>query len=245
MTDIDTTGGLSADTSGDTSGDTRGAGKKGQAKAAIGQAGHALKQEAQTFASAAQERARTEAQKRTQTATKTLGDFANAVRRAGDELAQADQSPAARLIGQAADGLEKLTRNLEDKQPEELLDAVRDFGRRHPAAFIGGAVLAGIALGRFVRASESATGLTSDYAGDLSDTAGETTYPPAETSTYAAGPAATADETLGLSGGLSGGMTGASGVDAEVETPGLVPSDVEDQTSVLGVDEDAPERRGT
>jgi hypothetical protein len=37
---------------------------------------------------------------------------------------------------------------------------VRDFGRRNPAAFIGGAVLVGLALGRFARASEPhATGL--------------------------------------------------------------------------------------
>ena len=150
----------------DTNGEITGAGgqdRKAQAKAAIGQAGQTLKQEAQTFASAAQDRARAEAQKRAETATKTLGDFANAIRRAGDELASSDQSPAARLIGQAADGRENLSRNLAGKEPEELLDAVRDFGRRHPAAFIGGAVLAGIALGRFVRASHDASDIEGAY----------------------------------------------------------------------------------
>src|SRR5207244_4069107 len=91
------------------------------------------------------------------TATKTLGDFANAIRRAGDELGNADQSPAARLVRQAADGLENFSRNLEGKQPEDLLDDVRSFARRSPAAFIGGAVLLGVALGRFVRSSESAS----------------------------------------------------------------------------------------
>jgi hypothetical protein len=128
-----------------------------QAKQLIGQAGQTLKQEAQTFAAAAGDKVKAEAQKHAQTATKTLGDFANAVRRAGDELAQNDQSPASRLVRQAADGLEGLSRNLADKQPEDLLNAVRDFGRRNPAAFIGGAVLVGLALGRFVRASEPAT----------------------------------------------------------------------------------------
>jgi len=129
-------------------------GRTDQAKELIGQAGETLKHEAQSFANAAQNRARAEAQRGTQAATKTLGDFANAVRRAGDELEQHDQSPASRLVRQAADGLESLSRNLADKEPGDLLNAVRDFGRKNPAAFIGGAVLVGLALGRFARASE-------------------------------------------------------------------------------------------
>jgi hypothetical protein len=150
MSDITTTGGPE---SGDEAG---GQTRMAQAKDAIGQAGQALKAEAQSFADVAQQRARDEAQKHTETATRTLGDFANAVRKAGDELGAADQSPAARLVRQAADGLEGLSRNLEGKRPEELLDDVRAFGRKSPVAFIGGAVLVGVALGRFIRASEGA-----------------------------------------------------------------------------------------
>lgn len=142
-----------------TTGATSGTRRSEQAKQLIGQAGETLKSEAQSFASVAQDRVRAEAQKGTQAATKTLGDFANAVRRAGDELAGADQSPASRLVRQAADGLESLSRNLADKEPGDLLNAVRDFGRRNPAAFIGGAVLVGVALGRFARASEPDTSL--------------------------------------------------------------------------------------
>jgi hypothetical protein len=133
--------------------------RKGQAKQIVGQAGEALKAEAQSFASAAQDRVRAEAQKGTQAATKTLGDFANAVRRAGDELAGADQSPASRLVQKAADGLENFSRSLDGKDPGDLLNDVRDFGRRHPVTFIGGAVLVGLALGRFVRATEGSTAL--------------------------------------------------------------------------------------
>ena len=130
--------------------------RTGQAKELIDHAGQTLKAEAQSFAHAAQGRVRAEAQKGTQAATKTLGDFANAVRRAGDDLEQHDQSPASRLVRQAADGLESLSRNLADKEPGDLLNAVRDFGRKNPAAFIGGAVLVGLALGRFARATEPA-----------------------------------------------------------------------------------------
>jgi hypothetical protein len=135
---------------------TAGDGRMDKAKALVGQAGETLKAEAQSFAGVAQDRVRAEAQRGAQAAGKTLGDFATAVRKAGDELATADQSPAARLVRQAADGLETVSRSLADKEPGELLDAVRDFGRKNPIAFIGGAVLVGVALGRFVRASESA-----------------------------------------------------------------------------------------
>lgn len=210
MSDIDTTADLG-----------EGSGRKAQAKAAIGQAGQALKSEAQTFAAAAQERARTEALRGAEVGAKTLGDFANAIRRAGDELSQTDQSPAARLIGQAADGLENLSRNLAGKQPEELMDAVRDFGRRHPAAFIGGAVLAGIALGRFVRASDDEP----SYAGG-----GVGAYPIA--SSY--DDLGSDDLEVGIAGGLASAPSSAAagpisdldaslavqGVDAEVDEGG-------------------------
>lgn len=145
MSDIDSGGTL----------DTSGAGgRKAQAKELVGQASETLKAEAKTFASVAQDRVRAETQKGTEKATKTLGDFANAIRKAGDELGSADQSPASRLVRQAADGLETFSRSLEGKDPGDLLNDVRDFGRRHPMAFVGGAVLAGLALGRFVRATE-------------------------------------------------------------------------------------------
>ena len=151
--------------------------RKEKAKEIVGQAGHALKAEAQSFASAAQDRVRTEAQKGTQAGAKTLGDFANAVRRAGDELSQSDQSPASRLVRQAADGLESLSRNLADKDPGDLLNSVRDFGRRNPAAFIGGAVLVGLALGRFARASEGGADATQLRDEDLGFTEGDDPVP--------------------------------------------------------------------
>lgn len=112
-----------------------------------------VKQEAQTFAAAAQDKAIDKAEQTKETASRTMGDFANAIRRAADELSQSDQSAASRIVQEAANGLESLSRSVSDKRPEELLDAVRDFGRRNPTAFIAGSVLIGLALGRFVRST--------------------------------------------------------------------------------------------
>jgi hypothetical protein len=114
-----------------------------------------VKQEAASFASSVQEKAKDQFDDRKGVATKTLDDFANAIRHAGDELAQNDQSTVGRVAKHAADGLEQLSRSVSDKRPEELLDAVREFGRSNPTAFIAGSVLVGIALGRFARSSEN------------------------------------------------------------------------------------------
>lgn len=211
--------------------------RRGQAKELIGQAGQTLKAEAQSFASAAQDRVRSEAQRGAQVGAKTLGDFANAVRRAGDELDQADQSPASRLVRQAADGLESLSRNLADKEPGDILNAVRDFGRRNPAAFIGGAVLVGLALGRFARASEpdhpaglSDTDLTFDetdaYEGPAVAQSGGLAAPPADDlGGMGATPLADTSSTLGLGDGVSS-------LDDDVEAaPGEVGGDLGGSTT--------------
>jgi hypothetical protein len=124
-------------------------------KELLGAAAGAVKQEVATFASAVQDKAIDKIADRKDGATETLGAFANAIRHAGDELAQQDQSLAGRVAKQAADGLEHLSRTVSEKRPEELLDAVREFGRRNPTAFIAGSVLLGVALGRFARSSET------------------------------------------------------------------------------------------
>jgi hypothetical protein len=209
MSDIDT----------GTTGATR---RKDQAKQLIGQAGETLKTEAQSFATAAQDRVKAEAQKGTDAATKTLGDFANAVRRAGDELAGADQSPASRLVQQAADGLESLSRNLAGKDPGDLLNAVRDFGRRNPAAFIGGAVLVGVALGRFVRASETGGSLSRIGEEEMAFVEEEAFEGPAE---------------LGASGGYAAPLADNLG--------DLTGSDATTTTSPVGVEDETPDLTGT
>lgn len=124
-------------------------------KELLGAAAGAVKQEVATFAASVQDKAVDKIAERKETAAESLGAFANAIRHAGDELAQQDQSVAGRVVKQAADGLEHLSRTVSEKRPEELLGAVRDFGRSNPVAFLAGSVLLGVALGRFARSSES------------------------------------------------------------------------------------------
>ncbi|MEF2072118.1 hypothetical protein [Consotaella aegiceratis] len=80
-------------------------------------------------------------------------DFAAAIRKASDELGERDQSMAAGLLRQAAQGLESASREIKGRNVDEIMRAVSGFARRQPGAFLLGATLAGVALGRFARAS--------------------------------------------------------------------------------------------
>src|SRR5215218_5769588 len=91
------------------------------AKDMAGAAAGAVKQEVATFASSVQDKASEQLAERKDAAGETLGAFANAIRHAGDELAQQDQSLAGRMVKQAADGLEQVSRTISDKRPEDLL----------------------------------------------------------------------------------------------------------------------------
>lgn len=96
-----------------------------------------------------------QADKAKRQASGSLHGFAEAIRRAGAELAEQDQGPAAQLLGQAAGGLEQLSSALGRKQIDEIIHDVRRFGRDHPGAFLAGSVLVGMALGRIAQGSMS------------------------------------------------------------------------------------------
>jgi hypothetical protein len=62
------------------------------------------------------------------------------------------------LLGEASRGLVGLSRALEGRSVGELVGDVAEFGRRNPAAFLGGAALAGFAVARLATASAPADG---------------------------------------------------------------------------------------
>lgn len=110
---------------------------------------------------------------------------------------KSDQSgPLTDYAQQASRKGEELARWLENAEPSDVLDYVRSFARRRPAAFLGISALAGAAVGRLTRGfvanakSESQASLTSGtstYASDTSAYATGTTPYASGTSTYATG----------------------------------------------------------
>jgi hypothetical protein len=111
-----------------------------------------LKEDARQGGEKAKERIGDLADAQKDQVSESLGQFATAIKKASEELRSSDQTLAAQLVREAADALGSLSRSIGGATPSELVGSVRSFGRNNPVAFIGGAVLAGLALGRFARA---------------------------------------------------------------------------------------------
>jgi hypothetical protein len=88
----------------------------------------------------------------------SLAALGGALRAASDHLANNDQDAASKFALDAAGGLERLSSSLRQKPFGQVLEDVQAFGRQNPGMLLAGSVLAGLALGRFVKASSPSDG---------------------------------------------------------------------------------------
>ena len=70
------------------------------------------------------------------------------------------------LVRQGADITEQIADFLEQREPAELVDELRSLARRRPGAFLLGAAIAGVAVGRLTRGAISARGDDSSGSAD-------------------------------------------------------------------------------
>jgi len=86
--------------------------------------------------------------------------LASTVRTFGDDLdgmaSQADSGLASQVAREVADRARSVSSHLEQREPRELLDDVRDFARRRPGTFLLGALAAGVVAGRLARGAKDA-----------------------------------------------------------------------------------------
>jgi hypothetical protein len=80
---------------------------------------------------------------------------ASGLRGLGDQLRSAAEGgqpgPANDLIRQASGRIDQVADWLEHREPGQVIEELREFARRRPGAFLGGAVLAGMLVGRLTR----------------------------------------------------------------------------------------------
>src|SRR5215472_747020 len=98
------------------------------------------------------ERARTVAEQQKKTGADQIGGVARAIHGAAHEIEQ-EMPNAAGFIHDAAAKLEGAADSLRERSVDDLISSLNKFARSQPAAFFGGAVLAGFALSRFLRSS--------------------------------------------------------------------------------------------
>ena len=87
-------------------------------------------------------------------AASEIGSLSSAVHEAARELHDNQIDMLADYVDAAAQRFDDAARYLEDNDLTELVGGMAEVVRRHPAAFVGGFLVAGILLGRFIKAGQ-------------------------------------------------------------------------------------------
>jgi hypothetical protein len=109
--------------------------------------------QARSIANDAKETARSMVGEQQKAVASGIGDLAGALRKAARDVGDGRRAPMSGMIESAADGLERFSGVLRDKDLNGLMRDVEGFARRQPVAFFGAAVAAGFLAVRFLKSS--------------------------------------------------------------------------------------------
>jgi len=87
-------------------------------------------------------------------ATDGIGSVAQAIRQSTQQLRDQKHETIAGYVEQAADQLDKFSKQLRDKDVTEMLSDAQRFARRQPAMFVGAAFAVGLLGARFLKSSK-------------------------------------------------------------------------------------------
>lgn len=118
----------------------------------VHEAAQAAKDRAHAVWDDAKETTRSKLNEQKDVAAAGLGDVAGALRDAADRRGPDDG--LARLTGSAAEGLDRLSQSLRNKDVGTMVRDVESFARQQPVAFFGLALAAGFLAVRFLKAGE-------------------------------------------------------------------------------------------
>jgi hypothetical protein len=114
-----------------------------------------LKRQAEEAAHGVRDRARSIADQQKHAAAGRVEGVAHALRRASDDLREQGQPMIAEYSRYAAEGLESMAQSLDRRDVDDFVEGVENFARQRPIAFLGGAMVAGFALARFMKSSSA------------------------------------------------------------------------------------------
>jgi hypothetical protein len=114
-----------------------------------------LRRQAEEAAHGMRDRARSIADKQKHVAGGRVEGVAHALRRAADDLREQGQPMIAEYSRYAAEGLESMAQSLDRRDVDDFVEGVESFARQRPVAFLGGAMVAGFALARFMKSSSA------------------------------------------------------------------------------------------
>jgi hypothetical protein len=109
-------------------------------------------------------------------AASSLGQFAAALRKAAHETGDGQQGQIARVAETAADGLDRLSASLRERNFDRLVGDLESFARRQPVVFFGAALATGFLAMRFLKASNRPVPQTGSPARDAGNATGNLPY---------------------------------------------------------------------
>lgn len=130
----------------------------GEVRETAREAGHEMKRTAREAGREVKRTAREVADERKHWIAERGERIAEALRRAGETLDGADEPRMGRVAFRAADRVERWGDQLERRDTERLVRDLESLGREHTGLFMAGAFVAGVAAGRFLRASPDSAG---------------------------------------------------------------------------------------
>ena len=111
-----------------------------------------VKQGATEAVSQVKDQASSAVKQQQQSAADKLRSVGQAIRDSAHNL-EDQHIPGSQFISQAAESIEKFSNVLREGDLHDLVDTVENWARRHPAMFLGGSLLAGVLLARFIKSS--------------------------------------------------------------------------------------------
>lgn len=117
------------------------------------QAVEKAKASAQSAAHEAREFGRTFLRSQKDNLAQRADEYADAARAASERLRSEEGNVLAGPAQRAAEGLERMSHYLRDKEPAEMIDDLESLARRRPEVVFGGLFIAGLAAARFLKAS--------------------------------------------------------------------------------------------
>lgn len=128
-----------------------------------------IQESARQAIASTRDRVRESFQEQQHRAADQLGGVAEALHRAADQLRQRNQSNVADYTHSAANQVEKWAKILRERSVDELWRNGENFVRRQPGLFIGGALVAGFFVSRFIKSSGERRRISSARDYDVED----------------------------------------------------------------------------
>lgn len=115
--------------------------------------GERIQHEAQRLTQQAKDQGQAMFQEQKFAMAEQVSGLASALHNTAEHLKTQDQKAMAQYTQQAAEGLQRFSQTLKDRDLGSLVSQVENFARHQPGAFIGSAALLGFMAARFLKSS--------------------------------------------------------------------------------------------